>query len=53
MLRGVVRALESGRTPRNLRPGLLRLRDRLQHKIEVAKKQRKSEGDFLSRLFGF
>jgi hypothetical protein len=52
MLRGVLRALESSRTPKNLRPGLRRLRDRLQRRMEAAKKQRQNEGDFLSRLFG-
>jgi hypothetical protein len=53
MLRGVLRALENSRTPKHLRPGLRRLRDRLQRRIEAVKQQRKNEGDFLSRLFGF
>jgi hypothetical protein len=53
MLRGVLRALENSRTPKHLRPGLRRLRDRLQRRIEAVKQQRKNEGDFLSQLFGF
>jgi len=52
MLRGVKRALESSRTPSHLKPGLRRLRDRLEGRIAMRKNPHRPK-DLLSRLFGF
>ncbi len=50
MLKGVRRALKNPRTPSNFKPGLRRLQDRLEARIEARKNPHKR--DFLSNLFG-
>jgi hypothetical protein len=51
MLRGVKKALKSARCPAHLKPGLRRLQERLEARIE--RRKHPAKRDFLSRMFGF
>lgn len=51
MLKGVKKALASPRVPSQLVPGLRRLRDRLEARIEAGKKPQRQK-DFLSGFLG-
>lgn len=48
-LRGAEKALRSRKTPRQLRPGIRKLRDRLRQQLEAAQRTNDSES-LLSRL---